>query len=150
MSYPAKFAGLLAGAMLMASAAHAGDLTETNRATMQAFVDTLYGHKEVRQAYEAYVAPNLIQHNPNIADGREAAIEVVEGLLKNPDAHFDVKHLAVDGDMAAVQFRGSLGGATGASVTEWFRLENGKIVEHWDTFQVMDPKVRARNPHPYF
>lgn len=150
MSYPAKFAALLAGAVLMASAAHAGDRTDANRATMRAFVDTLYGHKEVRKAYEAYVAPDLVQHNPNIADGREAAIAEIEGLLKNPAAHFDVKHLVVDGDLAAVHFRGSLGGSMGAAVVEWFRLEDGKIVEHWDTFQIMDPDAKARNPHPYF
>ena len=153
MSYHTRLASLLAGAALAAaltSPAHAADLTDTNRATMRAFVDTAYGQKQVRKAYEAYVVPDLVQHNPNIADGREAAIAELEGLLKNPAAHFDVKHVLVDGDLAAVQFRGSLGGDMGASVTEWFRLRDGKIVEHWDTFQVMDPKVKAKNPHPYF
>jgi len=152
MSYHTRLASLLAGAALAAALtpAHADALTDINRATMRAFVDTAYGQKQVRKAYEAYVVPDLVQHNPNIADGREAAIAELEGLLKNPAAHFDVKHVLVDGDLAAVQFRGSLGGDMGASVTEWFRLRDGKIVEHWDTFQVMDPKVKAKNPHPYF
>lgn len=153
MPYPAKFAALLAAASLLAGAAQAAnpaDPTETNRATMRAFIDTAYGQKQVRKAYETWVAADLVQHNPNIADGREAAIAEVEGLLKNPAAHFDVKHVVVDGDMAAVHFRGSLGGETGAAVVEWFRLKDGKIVEHWDAFQIMDPKVKARNPHPYF
>ncbi|HEX8784636.1 MAG TPA: nuclear transport factor 2 family protein [Telluria sp.] len=153
MPYRSKFAPLLAGAALLAglmSPAHAGDTTAANRATMRAFVDTAYGQKQVRKAYEAYVAPDLVQHNPNIADGREAAITELEGLLKNPAAHFDVKQLIVDGDMAAVHFRGSLGGDMGANVIEWFRLKDGKIVEHWDAFQVMDPKAKARNAHPYF
>jgi predicted SnoaL-like aldol condensation-catalyzing enzyme len=153
MSYQHKRATLVAGAALLAAlmpTAHAADPTDANRATMRAFVDTAYGQKQVRKAYETYAVPGLVQHNPNIADGREAAIAELEGLLKNPAAHFDVKHVVVDGDMAAVQFRGSLGGDMGANVTEWFRLEDGKIVEHWDTFQVMDPKVTSRNPHPYF
>lgn len=153
MRYSNKFATLFAGAALLAgltSVAHASDVSDANRATMRAFVDTAYGQKQVRKAYEAYVAPDLVQHNPNIADGREAAIVELEGLLKNPAAHFDVKQLIVDGDMAAVHFRGSLGGDMGANVVEWFRLKDGKIVEHWDTFQVMDPKVKARNAHPYF
>jgi len=138
-------------AMLMFSVqVHAGDLVDANRATMRAFVETVYSQKQVRQGYEAYAAPGLIQHNPNIADGREAAIAELEGLLKNPAAHFDVKHVVVDGDMAVVHFRGSLGGEMGAAVVELFRLQDGKIVEHWDAFQVMDPKVSARNPHPYF
>lgn len=140
----------MATAVSLAGHAHAADPTEANRATMRAFVDTAYGQKQVRKAYENWVAPDLVQHNPNIADGREAAIAELEGLLKNPAAHFDVKHVAVDGDMAAVHFRGSLGGEMGATVVEWFRLQDGKIVEHWDAFQIMDPKVKARNPHPWF
>lgn len=152
MAYSNKFAALLAGAVLLTGVVHADttDKTEANRATMRAFVDTAYARKQVRKAYEAYVAPGLIQHNPNIADGREAAIVELEGLLKNPAAHFDVKQVVVDGDLAAVHFRGSLGGPMGANVVEWFRLQDGKIVEHWDTFQMMDPNVKARNAHPYF
>jgi len=140
----------MATAVSLAGDAHAADPTEANRATMRAFVDTAYGQKQVRKAYEVYVAPDLVQHNPNIADGRDAAIAELEGLLKNPAAHFDVKHVLVDGDMAAVQFRGSLGGDMGANVTEWFRLKDGRIVEHWDTFQIMDAKVKSKNSHPYF
>lgn len=159
MPYQNKLAGLLPGAALLAAllaalpaagAAHATDPDDTNRAAMRAFVDTAYGQKQVRKAYEAYAAADLVQHNPNIADGREAAIAEIEGLLKNPAAHFEVKHILVDGDMAAVHFRGSLGPGMGAAVVEVFRLKAGKIVEHWDAFQVMDPKVNARNPHPYF
>jgi predicted SnoaL-like aldol condensation-catalyzing enzyme len=144
------YTALLAAAALLAAPAHAGDPTAANRATMRAFVDTAYVQKQVRKAYEAYVAPDLVQHNPNIADGREAAIAEIEGLLKNPAARFEVKHVVVDGDMAAVHFRGGLGGGMGAAVVELFRLEDGRIVEHWDAFQVMDPKVNPRNPHPYF
>jgi predicted SnoaL-like aldol condensation-catalyzing enzyme len=140
----------LAAAALFAAQAHAADPADANRATMRAFVDTAYGQKQVRKAYETWVAPDLVQHNPNVADGREAAIAELEGLLKNPAAHFDVKHVVVDGDIAAVHFRGSLGGEIGAAVVELFRLKDGRIVEHWDAFQVMDPKAKARNPHPYF
>jgi predicted SnoaL-like aldol condensation-catalyzing enzyme len=153
MRLHSRFAACLAGAALcaaLAPAAHAADPADVNRATMRAFVDTAYGQKQVRKAYEAYVVPDLVQHNPNIADGREAAIAEIEGLLKNPAAHFDVKHIVIDGDMAAVHFRGSLGGGMGAAVFELFRLKDGKIVEHWDAFQVIDPKASARNPHPYF
>ncbi|MFJ1466286.1 nuclear transport factor 2 family protein [Massilia orientalis] len=142
-------AALVAAAMSAASA-HAADPTDANRAVMRAFVDTAYGDKQVRKAYEAYAVPDLVQHNPNIADGRDAAIAEVEGLLNNPAAHFDVKHVVVDGDMATVHFRGSLGNGMGAAVFEQFRLKDGKIVEHWDAFQVIDPKATARNTHPFF
>jgi predicted SnoaL-like aldol condensation-catalyzing enzyme len=150
MRYLNEFTGVLAAVILCAGQAHAADPTGTNRAVMRAFVDTAYGQKQVRKAYEAHVAPDLVQHNPNIADGRDAAIAEVEGLLKNPAAHFEVKHVVVDGDMATVHFRGSLGNGMSAAVVELFRLKDGKIVEHWDVFQVIDPKAPARNPHPFF
>jgi predicted SnoaL-like aldol condensation-catalyzing enzyme len=144
------FRAALAAAAIFATPVHAADATDANRVTMRAFVDTAYGQKQVRKAYETWAVPDLIQHNPNIADGREAAIAEIEGLLKNPAAHFDVKHIVVDGDMAVVHFRGSLNADLGAAVFELFRLKDGKIVEHWDAFQVIDAKAAARNPHPYF
>ena len=144
------FKPALAAAAMFAAHAHAADTADVNHATVRAFIDTAYGQKQVRKAYETWVVPDLVQHNPNIADGREAAIAEIEGLLKNPAAHFDVKHIVVDGDIAAVHFRGSLGSGVEAAVVELFRLRDGKIVEHWDAFQVMDPEKKARNPHPYF
>jgi predicted SnoaL-like aldol condensation-catalyzing enzyme len=150
MHHVNKLAGALAAVILCAAQAHAADPSDTNRAVMRAFVDTAYGQKQVRKAYEAYVAPGLVQHNPNIADGRDAAIAELEGLLANPAAHFDVRHIVVDGDMATVHFRGSLGNGMSAAVVELFRLKDGKIVEHWDAFQPIDPRMSARNPHPYF
>jgi predicted SnoaL-like aldol condensation-catalyzing enzyme len=150
MRYLNKLAGALAAVILCAGQAHAAKQTDTNRAVMRAFVDTAYGQKQVRKAYEAYVASDLVQHNPNIADGREAAIAEIEGLLKNPAAHFDVRHVVVDGDMATVHFRGNLGNGMSAAVFELFRLKDGRIVEHWDAFQVVDPKATARNTHPFF
>lgn len=141
----------LLAALLLGAPVHAAEPDEANRATMRAFVETAYGQKQVRTAYETWVAPDLIQHNPSIADGREAAIAELEGLLRQPSAHFDVKHVVVDGDMAAVHFRGNLGvGTAGAVVIELFRLKDGKIVEHWDSFQVIDPKASTKNSHPYF
>jgi predicted SnoaL-like aldol condensation-catalyzing enzyme len=125
------------------------DTVSDNRAVMQAFTQMLYQDGQVRAAYEMYASPDLIQHNPNIADGREAAISELEGLLKNPDAHFEIEHMAVDGDLAFVHFKGQIAkGAPGAAVVEIFRLKHGKIVEHWDVFQMMAPSTK--NAHPYF
>ena len=128
--------------------AHAQAVAD-NRAIMLAFTHMLYDEGKVRAAYEAYVAPDLIQHNPNIADGREAAIASLEGLLGNPGAKFEVEHMAVDGDLAFVHFKGQIvKDAPGAAVVEIFRLKDGKIVEHWDVFQMMGGD--AKNAHPYF
>ncbi|WP_373987214.1 nuclear transport factor 2 family protein [Duganella sp. BuS-21] len=134
---------------LMAANANA-QAPASNREIMRAFVTTAYENKQPRAAYEAYVAADLIQHNPNVADGREAAIADLTALFKDPSARFDIKHVLVDGDLAVVHFKGTLStGAPSAAVFELFRLKDGKIVEHWDAFQVVNP-ANAQNPHPYF
>lgn len=96
-----------------------------------------------------YVAEDYIQHNPTIPDGRQAAIEMLEPKFSQPSASFAVKRVLVDGDLAMVHLHGrpsedSLGGA----VADIFRLENGKIVEHWDVLQPVP--TTAVNPHPMF
>ena len=124
-------------------------LTEDNRAIVLRFVDLFYRQKNVRKAFATFVADDYVQHNPNIPDGREAAMKVLEPMFSRPNSRFDVKRVLVDGDLAAVHLygRGSEDDPGGA-VVDLFRLDKGLIVEHWDVLQPM-PK-QAVNPHPMF
>jgi len=124
-------------------------LTESNREIVKRFVDLFYRQKDVRQAFMTFVSQNYVQHNPNIPDGREAAIEFLEPMFSSPDSQFDVKRILVDGDLAAVHLHGQARkGEPGGAVVDLFRMENGLIVEHWDVLQPI-PK-QALNPHPMF
>lgn len=124
-------------------------LTEANRAIVSRFVDLFYRQKQVRAAFEAYVTEDYIQHNPEIADGREAAILVLEPMFSKPTFMIEVKRIIVDGDIAVVHlFARSAAGERGGSVMDMFRLKNGKIVEHWDVLQSVPEK--SANPHPMF
>lgn len=139
--------GLAGGVTPMVAGAQAA---RDNRDIVQAFAHLAYENKQVRAAYESYVAPDLIQHNPNVGDGREAAIKDLEGIMTDPGARFDIKHVVVDGDYAVLHFRGALSAtAQPAAVMEMFRLKDGKIVEHWDVFQAASSPA-PKNPHPYF
>ena len=124
-------------------------LTERNRDVVHEFVEIFYGQRNVRKAFETYVAADYVQHNPNIADGREPAIVALEPMFSRPGAQFDVKRVIVDGDLAAVHLFGRGDPATaGAAVVDLFRLEDGLIVEHWDVLQPMP--TASSNPHPMF
>ena len=131
-----------------AAAAHAV-LTEKNRTIVSRFVELFYVQRDVRRAFETYVADDYLQHNPNIPDGRAAAIAALEPLFSKPSARFEVKRVLVDGDLAAVHLYGR-GSDTeaGSAVVDLFRLKGGKIVEHWDVLQPMPAK--AANAHPMF
>jgi predicted SnoaL-like aldol condensation-catalyzing enzyme len=88
---------------------------KSNRQIVEKFVEIFYRQKDVRKAFMEYVVEDYIQHNPNIPDGREAAIEFLEPKFSNPNSSFEIKRILVDGDLALVHLHGrmspdSLGG----------------------------------------
>ncbi len=124
-------------------------MTEKNRKIIEAFVEVFYRQKDVEKAFKEYVAEDYIQHNPNILDGREVAIAALKPKFSNLDAIFDIKRIIVDGNMAMIHLHGRMNKTQlGGAVADIYRLENGKIVEHWDVLQPIPEK--AVNPHPMF
>ncbi len=147
--------GLAAGLALGSAAAarpasqSRAALTERNRAIVTAFAHRFYDQRDVRGAFEAFVAPEYIQHNPSIPDGRDAAIAALEPKFSAPTASFSVKRIIVDGDMAVIHLHGRPSPDNpGGAVADIYRLKDGRIVEHWDVLQPI--QTQTVNPHPYF
>ncbi len=144
-----RVAGIAFAGMLLTGVAPAPSVTERNRAIVTDFARIFYAEKDVRKAFDSYVVPDYIQHNPGVADGRDAAITALEPMFSRPGARFDVKRILVDGDHAVIHLHGRGDAATaGAAVADIYRLKDGKIVEHWDVLQSMPTK--SANPHPMF
>lgn len=140
---------VLAAACAAPAAARAPSGTARNRAIVTAFAHRFYDLRDVRGAFDRYVAPDYIQHNPTIADGREAAVRALEPIFSAPGSRFAVKRIVVDGDMAVIHLHGRSGASgEGGAVADIYRLKGGRIVEHWDVLQPIVPN--AANPHPYF
>jgi predicted SnoaL-like aldol condensation-catalyzing enzyme len=117
--------------------------TAINREIVADFVELFYRQRQVRLAFQKHVGDTYIQHNPNILDGREAAITMLEPVFSG--ATFDIKRVLVDGNLAAVHLYGCRAGQQfGNAVVDLFRLEDGKIVEHWDVLQPVPE--RSANP----
>jgi predicted SnoaL-like aldol condensation-catalyzing enzyme len=124
-------------------------VTEQNRKIVEAFADIFYRQKDVERAFLEFVSEDYIQHNPNILDGRQSAIDMLKPKFSSPEASFDIKRILVDGDLALIHLHGRMNQHTpGGAVADIFRLENGKIVEHWDVLQAVPEN--AVNPHPMF
>ena len=120
-----------------------------NRAVIEDFVELFYRRRAVRAAFERHVAPDYIQHNPGIADGRDAAIEALEPKFSSPGFSTDIKLVLVDGDHAAIHLHArSAPEERGGAVADLYRLAGGRIVEHWDVLQPV-PETSANN-HPMF
>ncbi|KQN04028.1 MULTISPECIES: nuclear transport factor 2 family protein [unclassified Sphingomonas] len=142
----------LAGVAVMTTAVAArptASETERNRAIVTAFAEQFYARRDVKGAFDRFVAPDYIQHNPGIADGRDAAVAALADKFATPGARFDVKRILVDGDLAMIHLHGRTDPASrGGAVADIYRLKDGRIVEHWDVIQPIP--ATARNPHPMF
>ena len=140
---------LSALALLSACSTAPTDNTERNRKVITDFAQIFYAERDVKRAFEAHVVPGYIQHNPGIADGRDAAVAALTPMFSAPGAEFEVKRIVVDGDLAVIHLFGRGDAKTrGAAVADIYRLKDGKIVEHWDILQPMPEK--SANPHPMF
>lgn len=97
------------------------------------------GHMELA---ERYMAETYIQHNPNVPTGRAAFVEFFTKFRKpkpiEPRVAAPLVTITAEGDVVVLSFVRELPDPKDASrkyTTTWFdmfRLENGKIAEHWD------------------
>ncbi len=97
------------------------DATAANRELVERFVDLFYRRRQVREAFETCVsATHYIQHNPNMPDGREAAITMLEPKFSAPGFQADIQRVLVDGEFAVVHLHARAEpGARGAAVPRW-------------------------------
>ncbi len=127
---------------LTTTAAHAEDCKLTPKEVVSQFMDEFYIQKKVRPAFEKWVDPGYIQHNPFAATGRDAAIAFLEPFVaNNPTQKTTIHRIIADGNIVAVHSHGwnETGDAAakrGFSVVDMFRVEGCKVMEHWD---VMSP-----------
>lgn len=127
------------------SAEHAAR-TAATRAVITEFARLFYGERDVRRAFETFVAPDYIQHNPGLPDGRDAAVAALAPKFADPDFHTDIQRVLADGDYGVIHLHGYRGGERGGAVVDLYRVADGKIAEHWDVIQPI-PET-AQNDHP--
>jgi predicted SnoaL-like aldol condensation-catalyzing enzyme len=112
-------------------------VTDINENTVRQFLDLAFNGKRPAEAAEKYVGPRYIQHNPQAADGRQAFVDFVTSFgAQFPTAVLEVKRVVAQADHVATHsLLKTSPEDRGMAVADFFRLENGKIVEHWDVLQ---------------
>jgi predicted SnoaL-like aldol condensation-catalyzing enzyme len=134
--------------LLAAPAAIAADAAqmEANKKVVIDFYDKAINKKDF-DAAKVHFGPKYIQHNPRAADGPEG-LKAFIGFLKEkfPNYQSTFKRVLADGDYVIVHVHNiPEPGHRGRAIIDIFRLENGKIVEHWDVAQDIPEKALNNN-----
>ena len=137
---------LLAGCAEQDCAQVAVTAEEQNKKTVIAFYDAAINDKDFAAA-SAYLGDMYIQHNPLAADGPEGLKAFLEFANENLSAFkIEFKRVLADGDFVIVHGHARNGpDDRGSAVMDIFRLENGKVVEHWDVMQAIPETARNDN-----
>ncbi|WP_245200189.1 nuclear transport factor 2 family protein [Herbaspirillum sp. LeCh32-8] len=134
---------------LTAGVAHAGNTAqeEANKKAVVAFYDMGLNQKKAQEAIDKYVGKQYKQHNPGAADGPEGFVKFIHFLKeKYPQSHSEIKQVFADGDFVILHVHAVREpGTRGSAIIDIFRLDNGKIVEHWDVVQPIPDKTANDN-----
>ena len=127
------------------------DKTESNRKVVENFLkDILYAHKT---NFTDYINPaKYIQHNPAIADGLEGFGTAMKYFAENGLVmEFEKTHkILAEGNFVLTISEGKFGKGEPTSFYDLFRLEAGKIVEHWDVIEPIMPEAARKNTNGKF
>lgn len=99
---------------------------------------------------DRYMAPDYIQHSqlaePGVA-GLKAFLNHVRAAT--PDAVQEIKRAFVDGDHVVVHTHvRPVPSEPGLAVVDIFRVQDGRVAEHWDVVQPVP--TSSPNPNPMF
>ena len=119
---------------------------ETNKKIVLDFYEKGLNQKDLDAAAKHF-GPKYIQHNPGAPDGIEGFKAFIAFRKeKFPNAKSEIKRAFAEGDYVVLHIHSVREpGERGSAVVDIFRLENGKIVEHWDVVQPIPEKAANGN-----
>ena len=114
------------------------------------FFDRAFVQRKAAEARERYMGDVYIQHNPLAPDGPDLFVEFIgQFQAMAPDMVFDLKRVIAEGDLVVLHYHLTMTpDDLGRAVVDIFRVEDGKIVEHWDVLQ--DVPAQSANDNTMF
>jgi predicted SnoaL-like aldol condensation-catalyzing enzyme len=127
------------------------DKTEINKILSGNFVNDILVNGKMERLSVYIDDNNYIQHNPQIGDGLSGLKKALEYMaLQGIIMKYDKVHKILgEGNFVLTISEGSFGGRQ-TSFNDLFRIEDGKIVEHWDTIETIPAKGNWKNNNGKF
>jgi predicted SnoaL-like aldol condensation-catalyzing enzyme len=127
------------------------DKTEANKKLVRDFVDDVLVNGKLDKLAGYFDGDNYVQHNPQIADGLSGLGKALEAMAKaRVTMKYDKVHKVLgEGNFVLVKSEGTLGGKH-VAFYDLFRVEKGKIAEHWDTIEGIPEKKDWKNTNGKF
>jgi predicted SnoaL-like aldol condensation-catalyzing enzyme len=121
------------------------DVLEANKALVLAFYQRALNERDADVA-DTFLGDGYVQHNPLVEDGPPGLRRYLGWIAVNfPDARSEVKRVFTDEDIVILHVhRVRTPGTHGDAIVDLFRVEAGRIVEHWDVIQPV-PETAANN-----
>ncbi len=127
------------------------DKTESNKALVCAFVEDILVHGKMEKLNGYIDGDHYIQHNPQIGDGLSGLGAALQALAaQGITMHYERVHRVLgEGNFVLAVSEGTFGGQLMAFY-DLFRLEQGKLVEHWDTIEPIPARELWKNDNGKF
>jgi predicted SnoaL-like aldol condensation-catalyzing enzyme len=123
------------------------NMSEENKKTVVAFYMKLLREFDAESGIAQYGGETYTQHNPLIEDGWSGVAKFSGWVRANyPQSQMEIKRVFSDGDFVILHCHWmGVPGEAGDAVMDLFRLENGKVVEHWDVIQPIPETAANKN-----